>query len=108
MKDISRRINNAEKQMSVGLHKKPNLPPLIFSVFSESETMAERRDNLGPVDTWITYQEQLQAGQRANAELLKNNLYSLPKIIVIELDAGKEVQAREQQKVTKLRKGMIS
>ena len=100
MKDISGRINKAENQMSVGRHIKPNLPPFIL-IFSESETITESRESLGPVDTWITYIEQLQAGQRANAERLKENPYSLPKIIVIELDADKEVQAREQLKATK-------
>ena len=71
---------------------------MIFCLYIETEIMAEGRDKLGPVETWITYQEQLQAGQEANAEYLKNNPYGLPEIIVIELDAGKEYQARGQQK----------
>jgi len=107
MKDICRRINNAEKQMSVGRRKKQNQPPLVLSVHSKSETITENRDSLGPVDTWITYQEQLHAGQRTNAERLKNNPYSLPEIIVVELDAGKEVQAREQLKTTEPQKWVV-
>lgn len=94
MKDIRRRINNAEKQMSIGQHKEPIQPPMVLSVRSKSEIMAEGQDDLEPVDTWITYQEQLQAGQRANAEFLKDNPYSLPKIIVIALDVDEEYQAR--------------
>ncbi len=97
MSNISRRINTIEKQLNVGQHKKPSWPPMIVCLYSETETMAEGRDKLGPVETWITYQEQLQAGQEANAEYLKNNPYGLPKNIVIELDAGKEYQARGQQ-----------
>ena len=100
MSDISRRINTIEKQLNVGQHKKPSSPPMIC-LHSETETMVEGRDKLGPVDTWITYQEQLHTQQEANAEYLKNNPYSLPQIIVIELDAGKEYQARGQLKATK-------
>lgn len=98
MRNISRRINTIEKQLSLGQHKRPEQRPLILTLRSESEVKTEGQNNLGPVETWITYQEQLQAGQEANAEYLKNNPYGLPATIVIELDTGKEYQARGQLK----------
>jgi hypothetical protein len=52
-------------------------------------------ESLGPNETWLTYQEQLQAGKKANDELLKENPSALPGIIYIVLDADKELQARK-------------
>ena len=91
MRDISRRINTVEKKLSLRRHKKPTLPPIIVLT---GYTTAEDVDKLGPVETWITYQEQLQAGEKANAEYLKDNPGGLPEIITIELDVDKECKAR--------------
>ena len=91
MRGIYRRINNIEKRLSLRQHKKPTLPPIIVLT---GYTTAEEIGKLGPVETWITYQEQLQAGEKANAEYLKDNPGGLPKIITIELDSEKECRAR--------------
>ncbi|MHC4558610.1 MAG: hypothetical protein ACYS80_15070 [Planctomycetota bacterium] len=98
MHGINRRINSIEKKMSMGRHKKSNQPPLVLSVQKKNRVKAEWEDSLGPVNTWVTYQEQLSAAKQANAEFLKENPNSLPPSIVIELDADKEVQARSRLK----------
>lgn len=94
MRNISRRINTIEKQLSLGQHEKQIrlLPPTISS--TPTNSTGKDIDKLGPVETWITYQEQLQAQEKANAELLKDNLNSLGAHIIIDLDAEKEYQAR--------------
>jgi hypothetical protein len=96
MRDINRRINTIEKQLSLGQHEKRLRPTLI--ICSAANSTDKDIESLGPLETWITYQEQLQAGQEANAEYLKNNPYGLSKTIVIELDVEKEYQGREQLK----------
>ena len=94
MRDISRRINNVEKQLSLGQHEKQIqlMPPII----SGTPTNATGRnfEELGSQKTWITYQEQLQAQKKANAELLKDNPNSFGKVIFINLNVEKEYQAR--------------
>jgi hypothetical protein len=77
----------------LGRHKKPILPPIIVLTIS-STTKGKDVDELGPGETWVTYQEQLQAEEKANAEYLKDNSGELPKIITIELDSEKEYRAR--------------
>ena len=93
MRDINRRVNAIEKKLSLRRHKKPTLPPIIVLTIA-STSIGKDIDKLGPVETWITYQEQLQAGEKANAEYLKDNPRGLPKIITIELDVEKERRAR--------------
>lgn len=100
MRNISRRIDTIEKRLSVGQHEKPRAPDMIICVLLGRSMTDEDRARLGPTETWITYQEQLQAGKNANAEYLKNNPFGLPKVITIKLDAHKEYQAREQLKAT--------
>ncbi len=74
MRDFSRRINTVEKQLNFGRHTKHILilPPLITSISGRTLT-AEDEQKLGAIESWITYQEQLQAQEKANAEILKNN-----------------------------------
>jgi len=91
---ISRRIGTIEKQLSIGRHKEPRAPDLIICVLLGRSMTAEDRAILGPKETWITYQEQLQAGREENPA-------GLPGIITIKLYADKEYQAREQLKTTK-------
>jgi len=55
-------------------------------------------EGLGAFETWLTYQEQLYADQKANAEHLKENPFALPKMIVIVLDADKELKARKGER----------
>ena len=94
MRNISRRINTVEKQLSLGQHEKQIrlLPPLIFA--EPTNLMAKDIEKLGPVETWITYQEQLQAQEKGNAEHLKDNPNGLGAAIIIDLDVDKEYQAR--------------
>ena len=94
MRNVSRRINTVEKQLSLGQHEKQILllPPIISS--APTNLMGKDIDKLGPVETWITHQEQLQAQQKANAELLKDDPNSLGVPIIIDLDVDKEYQAR--------------
>jgi hypothetical protein len=98
MRDINRRINTVEKQLSLGQHEKQIrlLPPIISSTPTNSR--GKDIEKLGPTKTWITYQEQLQAQEKANAELLKDNPNSLGAPIIIDMDVEKEYQAREQLK----------
>jgi len=94
MRNISRRINTVEKQLSLGQHEKQIrlLPPLISN--KPTNSTGKDIDKLGPTKTWITYQEQLQAQEKANAELLKDNPSNLGAPIIIDLDVDKEYQAR--------------
>ncbi len=94
MRNISRRINTVEKQLSLGQHEKQILflPPLISS--EPTNSTAKDTEKLGPVETWITYQEQLQAQEKANAEILKDNPNSFGAPIIIELDVDNEYRAR--------------
>jgi hypothetical protein len=94
MRNISRRIDTVEKQLSLGQHEKQIrlLPPIISS--TPTNSTGKDIDKLGPVETWITYQEQLQAQKKANAELLKDNPNSLGAPIIIDMDVEKEYRAR--------------
>ncbi len=98
MSSIIRRIDTIEKQLSIGRHEEPRAPDLIICLQHGRSMTAKDEAILGPKETWITYQEQLQAGQKEN---LKDNSAGLPGIIIIELDADKEYQARKQLKTTK-------
>ena len=93
MRGIYGRINNIEKKLSLTQHKKSTLHPIIVLTIA-STSIGKDIDKLGPKETWITYQKQLQAGEKANAEYLKDNPGGLPKIITIELDIDKEYRAR--------------
>ncbi|MHC4112868.1 MAG: hypothetical protein ACYSUY_17475 [Planctomycetota bacterium] len=92
MKDVSRRLHKIEKKLSLGQHEKliRLLPPLIC--VKPTNSTGKDIDKLGPVKTWITYQEQLQAQEKANVELLKDNPNSLGAPIIIDVE--KEYQAR--------------
>ena len=96
MRNISRRIGTIEKQLSLGRHEKQIrlLPPLISS--EPTNSTGKDIGKLGTVETWFTYQEQLQAQEKANAELLKDNPNSLGAPIIIDLDVDREYQTREQ------------
>ena len=96
MRNISGRINTVEKQLSLGQHEKQPPPTLI--ICSAANSTDKNIERLGPLKTWITYQEQLQTQQKANAERLKDNPNSLGSTIVIDLDVDDEYQAREQLK----------
>lgn len=97
--NLQRRIEKIEEGLSIGQHGKPSLPPVILFLHSEHEPATDP-DTLGPVETWLTFQQQLQAGQKANAEHLRENPFALPEIMVIVLDADEEVRARGQLKAT--------
>jgi hypothetical protein len=94
MRDIGSRINRIEKQLSVGKHQKPTLPAIILCLTKGRMMNAQDRQELGPEETWLTYQERLQAGEKANIEYLRDNPDGPVKIIQIELDVAKEFQAR--------------
>lgn len=96
MRNISRRINTIEKQLSLGQHeKRPQTTLIIHTPTNSTDKDIER---LGLEEKWITYQKQLQAQQKANAERLKDNPNNLGATIIIDLDVEKEYQAREQLK----------
>ena len=98
MRNISKRINTVEKQLSLGQHENQIrlMPPLISS--APTNSTGKNIEKLGQVETWITYQEQLQAQQKANAGRQKDNPGGLGAPIIIDLDVEKEYQAREQLK----------
>ena len=94
MRNISRRIDTIEKKLSAGRHEgQIRLPPPLV-ICAPTNSMGKDIDKLGALETWITYQEQLQAQERANAERLKDNPNVLGAIIVIALDVDEEYQAR--------------
>jgi hypothetical protein len=94
MRNISRRIDTIEKQLSIGRHEEPHAPDLIICVRLGRSMTDEDRAILGPTESWITYQEQLQAGR-------KENPAGMSRTITIKLYVDKEYQAREQLKATK-------
>jgi hypothetical protein len=94
MSNIDRRLGKIEELLNVGKHHKSTFPKIVVALHRGREMTADERQRLGPVKNWITYQEQLQAGEKANAEYLKDNPDGLPRIIEIELDVDKEYQAR--------------
>ena len=98
MRNITRRLNTIEKQLSLGQHEKQVcFLPLIISCKPTNST-GKDIDKLGPVETWTTYQEQLEAQQKAHTELLKENSNNFGAVIIIDLDVDEEYQAREQLK----------
>ncbi len=94
MSSIIRRIDTIEKQLSIGRHEEPLAPDLIICVLLGGKMTDEDRAILGPEETWITYQEQLEAGREENPA-------GMSRIIIIELYVDKEYQARKQLKATK-------
>jgi len=105
MRNVGRRINNIEKKLRVGQHQEPPFPRISIALFGGRKMTEEDRQKLGPIQSWITYQEQFQAGERANDEYLKNNPNGLPEVVTIVYDVDKEYEARENlQKTTKFNK----
>jgi len=96
MRDFGKRMNTIEKKLRVGRHQEPAFPRISIALFGGRKTTDEDRQKLGPIQTWITYQEQLQAGERANDEHLKNNPNGLPEVVTIVYDFDKEYEAREK------------
>ena len=92
MYDMNRRLNTIEKRLKPGNESRIH-PPIITSQIGRNPT-AEDEQKLGPHKTWLTYKQQLQAKQKANAEHLKENPGCLPGAIFIELDVEKEYQAK--------------
>jgi hypothetical protein len=71
-------------------------PPMVTDLCGRRPT-AEDEQKLGPKETWLTHQQQLQAQEEANSKYLKDHPGCLPKIITIELDVDKEYRARAAQ-----------
>jgi len=89
---VENRIKQIEKKLRPGRESRVATP--IFISQSGRNPTAEEEQKLGPLKTWLTYKQQLQSKQKANAEHLKDNPGCLPKAIEIELDVDKEYQAR--------------
>jgi hypothetical protein len=90
MSSIAKRIEKLEKMMSVGTERK--ISELIISGPEGGCSLEEqqRRENLGPSETWLTYQEQLAIEREDQADCDH-------RIMVIGLSAERELQAREFQ-----------
>lgn len=95
MKDISRRLNTMEKRLRTGKHTELIPPPPVVVSNHGRDITTEDEIRLGLPETWITYNKQLQAQEKANIEYLKKNPRSLHKTIIIELDVDKEYQASQ-------------
>jgi hypothetical protein len=93
MSYIHRRINTVEKKLRLGRHEEP-IPPRVVIILNRNPPTAEDLEKLGPEETWITYQEQLQTQEEANAKYMKDNPCGLPACIKIGIDVDKEYQAR--------------
>jgi hypothetical protein len=87
MSSIAKRIEKLEKIMSVGKERK--ISELIISGHEGDGTLQEQ-ENLGPVETWLTYQEQLATAREDQADCDH-------RLIVIGLSVERELQAREFQ-----------
>ena len=94
MRNISRRIDAMEKRLGVGRHEGQIRLPSPLVICAPTNSMGKDIDKLGPLKTWITYQEQLEAQEKANIEHLKDNPNSLGAPIIIDLDVDEEYQAR--------------
>ena len=92
MYNMNRRLNTIEKKLMHG-NESRIIPPIIVSQCSRNPTV-EDENKLGPHKTWLTYQKQLQAQEKANSEYLKDHPGCLPKAIFIELDIETEYRAR--------------
>lgn len=90
MGDIARRIKKLERVMCVGKERKISECIVVFPDRDDSVCEQEQRESLGPVEIWLTYQEQLATAREDQAD----RDYRL---IVIELSVERELQAREFQ-----------
>jgi hypothetical protein len=90
MSDIARRIEKLEKVMSVGKERKISECIVVFPDRAVTVSEQEQRDELGPAETWLTYQEQLAAAREDQADCDY-------RIIMLCLFVEKELQAREFQ-----------
>jgi len=95
MRDIGRRLNTIEKRLRVSRESRIR-PPILSSHIGRGPT-PEDEERLGPAETWITYQEQLQAQEKANGEYLEDHSGCVPKVIVISLNADEECRRRSER-----------
>jgi len=90
MSNITRRIEKLEKIMSVGKERKISECIIILHEIDGLENEQEQRDKLGPVENWLTYQEQLDTAREDKAD-------SEFRLIMVGLPVERELQAREFQ-----------
>ena len=96
MRDIGRRLNLVEKRLRPG--KEIKVGPPIITLQCGRRPTAQDEQTLGPVKNWITYKQQLQAQEKANAEYLKKHPGCLGQTIVISLDVDEEYRRRSERK----------
>ena len=88
MYSIARRIEKLEKMISIG--KEREIREYIFTLLKicDLKNEQEQRNKLGPLKSWLTYQEQLATAREDQAD-------SVFRIIMINLSVERELQARE-------------
>jgi hypothetical protein len=88
MYSITRRIEKLEKMISVG--EEIGICEYIFTMLKtyDLNNWQEQRDKLGPVKSWLTYQEQLATAREDQADRVF-------RIIMINLSVERELLARE-------------
>ena len=127
MRNLTRRIEGVEKALNQHLGNSEGIRAAVIIDFSDFSTIddlpeapSDAQDNatgtetwrqerwkaLGPLEEWITYQEQYQAGKKALAERLKQDpVAGLDhNIITIRPSVDAEYSARKKQKATKTNK----
>ncbi|GEM_PF-3073948 len=90
--NIDSRLGRIERQLSPGREARVS-PPVIVGQCGRRPTDAEARE-LGPVETWLTYEWQLHRQEEANAEHLKNHPGGVGGPIFINLDVDEEYRAK--------------
>ena len=89
---IEARLGRIERQLRPG-REVEILPPVIVGHCGRQPTPEEERQ-LGPLDGWITYGQQLEAQEQANAQYLREHPGSLGNVIMIDVDVDREYEAR--------------
>ena len=97
MRNMGRRLNTIEKRLRPGRELKVG-PPIIIGHCGRTPT-PEDEQALGSVETWITYQQQFKAQEKANAETLKDHPGCLGHSIIINVNVDKEYQARQREQI---------
>jgi hypothetical protein len=97
MGNLERRIDRIEEQLEPEGGRQVRIRPPIITGWSGRQPTAEEARELGPVDGWITYRQQLQMQEQASAEYLGEHPGCLGRAITIDLDADREYRARAER-----------
>jgi hypothetical protein len=92
---IESRLERVERQLMPAGREVRIMPPVIMGQRGRQPTEAETRE-LGPVETWQTYQSELHRQEAANAERVKDHPGTVGNVIFIDVDVDEEYGARAE------------